>query len=52
MKFEDEDAFKNFFKVVSEKGNKEIVERDEAMFLDKERMRAVVVGEKEVTGDE
>lgn len=47
--FEDEEGFKKFFAKVGEEGSKEKILADEALFLDKERTKAVVIGESVVT---
>lgn len=49
LTFEDAARFKAFMDIVDRGDVKKMIARDEEMFLDRERMTAVVVGETTVT---
>ncbi len=50
LEFDDEAAYQRFFEVISEEGAAGRIAEDEEMFLDRGRMRAVVLGEVERSG--
>jgi hypothetical protein len=49
MRFEDEQAFQAFFALVSSEEAAKRIAEDEEMFIDRERLRGVVVGDIVVT---
>lgn len=52
LTFEDATKFQTFMDIVSQDEIKELIARDEELFLDRARMTAVVVGETVVTEGE
>lgn len=52
LTFEDATKFQTFMDIVSQDETKELIARDEELFLDRARMTAVVVGETVVTEGE
>lgn len=50
MTIEDAASFQNFMEIVSQGEAKEMIEKDEEMFLDRGKLTAVVVEEPVMTG--